>query len=54
MSKTIKVSEATWQSLDDFRKKGDTFDDVIVWLLKVAEAAEAFAVIGKAKEEAKL
>ena len=33
MAKTIKVSETTWLRLDDLRKKGETFDDVIVYLL---------------------
>jgi len=37
MSKTIKVSEDTWKRLDDVRRKGETFDDVIVYLLELEE-----------------
>ena len=37
MSKTIKVSEETWYRLDDLRKKGETFDDVINYLLDLEQ-----------------
>ena len=41
MSKTIKVSEETWKLLDELRKKGETFDDVIVYLLDLERKAKA-------------
>jgi predicted CopG family antitoxin len=36
MSKTIKVENEVYQKLDEERQKGETFSQVVAWLLRVA------------------
>ncbi|GAI53177.1 unnamed protein product [marine sediment metagenome] len=45
MSKTIKVDDQVYQKLDEEREKGETFSQVVAWLLRLA---------GKLKEVSKL
>ena len=43
LSKTIKISEDTHKTLSSLASKGDTFDDVIVSLIKLHEYHEEFS-----------
>lgn len=43
MSKTIKISEKTYEGLDHYRGKGETFDDAVDKLLYAAAAVSGAA-----------
>lgn len=57
MSKSIKVSERTYQQLELLRERRDTFDGVIHRLLAIMESVKLLRQIAgdgdKAKEERK-
>jgi len=46
MSKTIRVSEGTWLRLDELRKKGETFDAVVVKLLIIETKVRSLTAVG--------
>jgi predicted CopG family antitoxin len=47
MSKTIKVDDEVYRKLDEERQKGETFCQVVAWLLRVAgQLKEVTKVLG--------
>jgi len=53
MSKTIKVSQATWDSLSQIQEKHETFDTTICRLIAVWKAVRGLApMLERGKTEA--